>query len=268
MSEVHPEFGKLMTAEEYAKEWEDNASHFQRYGYYSMPLQRLGGPRTVMEVGCGAGRSTLALAKKGHTVIAVEINEPAAQRACEYLSRNGITAQMTHALPSSLQDAPDAPRVTIVVGDVHADGFLEPAGGLGLDAVLCWFIGAQLDVIADFQGKRGPELTSDDVRDYRLSLQARCYEIGRQVLRDRGIVQIVDRMRLQSWQDKDLARDEQAHIQAKIAGRGYEISRASTFLSKIAGGFEASGIQYLTQLPDAQVRVVTSVIATLASRQA
>jgi hypothetical protein len=73
-------------------------------------------------------------------------------------------------------------------------------------------------------------------------------------------------MRIQSWQDKDFAREEQAAAQARIAGPGYQISRSSTFLARIDGVFEGSAIQYLADQPGAQVRVVTSVIGTLVSR--
>lgn len=260
MSEVHPEFGRLMTAEQYAKEWEENSSHFEKHGYYALPLERLGKPKTVLEIGCGSGRSTLALARKGHRVVAVEINQTAARSAREFLSGQGIDTQVTDSFPDG---AGDAPQVTIVVGDVFAEGALPAGGAWHPDAVLCWFIGAQLDVIAAFFGKPVMELSGDDVRKYRLSLQAKCYEIGRRILRKGGIVQVADRMRLASWQDKDFAREEQAQTQAGLAGPGYSISRASTFLARVSGGFEGSAIQYLTQNAGAQVRVVTSVIATL-----
>lgn len=263
MSEVHPEFGRLMTAEQYAKEWEENSSHFEKHGYYTLPLERLGKPKTVMEIGCGSGRSTLALAKKGHRVVAVEINETAARSAHEFLSGHGITTQVTHSFPDGRGDSPQAPQVTIVVGDVFAEDALPADGEWHPDAVLCWFIGAQLDVIAAYLGKPVMELSSDDVRKYRLSLQSKCYEIGRRILRKSGIVQIADRMRLVSWQDKDHARDELARTQAGLAGPGFQISRSSAFLARVPGGFEGSAIQYLTQNAGAQVRVVTSVIATL-----
>jgi len=263
MSEVHPEFGRLMTAEQYAKEWEENSSHFEKHGYYALPLERLGKPKAVMEIGCGSGRSTLALAKKGHRVVAVEINEPAARSAHEFLSGHGISTDITGSFPNGSDESPDAPQVTIVVGDVFAEGALPAGGDWHPEAVLCWFIGAQLDVIAAFFGKSTMDLTSDDVRKYRLSLQAKCYEIGRRILRKGGIVQVADRMRLASWQDKDFAREEQAQTQAGLAGPDYSISRSSTFLARVSGGFEGSAIQYLTQNAGAQVRVVTSVIATL-----
>lgn len=263
MSDVHPEFGNPMTAEQYAREWDQNASHFERLGYYSMPLERLGRPKTVLELGCGAGRSTLALAKSGHTVVAVEINEPAARQALEYLSANGVATELTHAFPARPPGAPDAPQVTIVVGDALAGDILQSGLVANLDAVLCWFIGAELGVIADFAGKPRDAVSSDDVRGYRLSMQRQCYALGRQVLRDGGIVQIADRMRLVSWRDKDFAREQLVDTQTSIAGPGYRISRASTFLSRVSGQFEGSAIQYLTELPDAQIRVVTSVVATL-----
>lgn len=265
MSDVHPEFGRLMTAEQYASEWEGNSTHFQRLGYYTMPLERLGKPKTVLEIGCGSGRSTLALARKGHTVIAVEINEPAARSAQDYLSRHDISTELTNAFPDPGAQA-DRPQVTIVVGDIHAPGVLASIPPATFDAVLCWFIGAQLDVIAAHAGKTPMQLASEDVRAYRLSLQGKCYDIGRHVLREKGIVQVADRMRIQSWQDKDFAREEQAAAQARIAGPGYRISRSSTFLARVNGAFEGSAIQYLADQPGAQVRVVTSVIGTLVSR--
>ncbi len=262
MPEVHPEFGRLMTAEEYAREWEENARHFEKHGFYTMPLERLGKPKAVLEIGCGSGRSTLALAKKRHRVVAMEINATAARSAHDFLSVNGIRTQLTDALPSAHEVEKGAAQVIIVTGNILADDALASGTDWHPDAVICWFIGAQLDVIAAFFGKPTIKLTSDDVRMYRLSLQGKCYEVGRKMLHGNGLVQIADRMRLASWQDKDQARDELVQTQSELAGPDFQISRSSTFLSRVSGGFDGSSIQYLTQSPDSNVRVVTSVIAT------
>lgn len=264
MSEVHPEFGKPMTEAEYAKEWEDNSSDFERRGFYTMPLERLGAPKTVLEIGCGAGRSTLALAKGGHKVIAYEINEVAVEKTREYLSLNGIENQVVRSFPSAPQDLP---CVTLVLGDINAQDFSKLQEAERLGAVLCWFIGAQPDVIADSLRKPSLQLVTEDVRNYRLAIQSKCYEIGRHLLETGGMVQIVDRLALRSWQDKDPAREELAQMQRAISGPDYEISKSSTYLYKISGEFEASGIQYLTENSEARVNVVTSVVGQLVGRE-
>lgn len=56
----------------YANQWNLSAQYFYGKGYYSWMVDKLISYKTVVEIGCGTGYSTLALVEKGHRVIAIE----------------------------------------------------------------------------------------------------------------------------------------------------------------------------------------------------
>lgn len=61
-------------AEKYAVQWDISAQYFYEKSYYSWMSEKLNGYKIVLEIGCGTGYSTLALAEKGFKVLAVDKN--------------------------------------------------------------------------------------------------------------------------------------------------------------------------------------------------
>ena len=87
---MNSRFGIPMTAEQYASEWEENSKFFSANRYYEWMASVVDQSSTVIEVGCGSGGGTLALAKNAMKVIAVEINPTLAAAAAKFLSENAF----------------------------------------------------------------------------------------------------------------------------------------------------------------------------------
>ena len=73
----------------YAEEWDRSSKYLYDEGFYSWMANNLIGVRTVLEIGCGSGYSTLSLIQKGYKVIAIDKNEYCIDKAKELLARNG-----------------------------------------------------------------------------------------------------------------------------------------------------------------------------------
>jgi hypothetical protein len=261
MEDIRKAFGKPMTAKEYADEWEINSSSFEQLGYYKFAIEQLGECKKAIEIGAGSGRSTLALAKSGVRVAAIEINEFLADKAVAYLSGGGISS--ARADISKLREFLDGegPQVTIFVGDIFSSDIDEAISGSSCDSIVCWFIGAHPEQIASTFGVSLQSFNGREMPEYRLKVQARAYDLGRVCLCPGGIVQVLDRMTISSWQDKNFARDHLAEMQLRVSKGGFEISRRSSFLKRAEANFKTSQIQYLAEQPQGGVQVVSSTRA-------
>lgn len=114
-------------AKDYAEQWNISAKFFYEQGYYSWMAQKVEKMQTVIEVGCGTGYSTLALAENGHTVIAVDKNHDCIVSAKQLLTDKGYTED----------------DVIFVEGDIAEDTFRNHlASTFDFDVVLCWNIGS------------------------------------------------------------------------------------------------------------------------------
>ena len=82
--------------------------------------------KTVLEVGCGTGHSTLALVEKGYKVIAIDKNTNCLEKSKRLLSERGYIG-----------------HVSFVKGDVADDEFRERlAREFTFDVVVCWNVGS------------------------------------------------------------------------------------------------------------------------------
>ena len=55
--------------EKYANEWNNSAEYFSEHNSYKHLAAQISRYKTVLEIGCGTGQSTLALLKEGHSVL-------------------------------------------------------------------------------------------------------------------------------------------------------------------------------------------------------
>lgn len=113
-------------AEKYAVQWDISAQYFYEKSYYSWMSEKLNGYEMVLEIGCGTGYSTLALAEKGFKVLAVDKNANCIVKAKELLNSSGFKDN----------------QVTFIEGDVAEDSFRKMlVENYSFDIVICWNVG-------------------------------------------------------------------------------------------------------------------------------
>ena len=72
--------------EKYANEWNNSAEYFSEHNSYKHLAAQISRYKTVLEIGCGTGQSTLALLKEGHSVIALDQNPYCISKALNLIS--------------------------------------------------------------------------------------------------------------------------------------------------------------------------------------
>ncbi len=77
----------------YAEQWNVSAEYYYDKGYYSWMADKLSAYKTVLEIGCGTGYSTLALAEKGYKVISVDKNLECINQAKQLFDTKGYSQE-------------------------------------------------------------------------------------------------------------------------------------------------------------------------------
>lgn len=237
--------GTPMTAEQYAIEWKGNSKFFSENGYYSWMTSQLGAASTIVEIGCGSGGGSIVLSKQADRVISIEANEDLANTAQSYLTENGVPANITTLDEILNTGLPDDKIVTIIIANVFDERVKSLLESIGVDAVICWLIGAAPGLISDHFGKSLELFTGPEMPEYRIRIHERCYQLGVSILKQNGVVHIVDRLGLNSWTQKDFARAELIRHHDEISEGKYIFDKNSTFLKRVEKSFATSNIQYL-----------------------
>ncbi len=116
--------------EQYAEQWNCSAQFFYDKKYYQWMCEKLIGFKTVMEIGCGTGYSTLALLNSGHKVIAIDKNHECIMAAKKLIADNGHKKD----------------DIIFLEGDVADLQFREQTlSKYACDIVICWNIGTYWD---------------------------------------------------------------------------------------------------------------------------
>lgn len=264
MNAINPILGTPMTAEQYAAEWKENSKFFSENGFYGWMSSQLGAGATIVEIGCGSGGGTIALSKQADRVISIEANVDLANTAGSYLTDSGVPASVVTLDEIFDSGLPDDQKVTIIIANVFDErlkALLEP---LSVDAVVCWLIGAAPGLISDHLGKNLELFTGPEMPEYRIRVHERCYELGASILKQNGVVHIVDRLGLNSWTQKDLARAELMRHHDEISNGNYIFARENTFLKRVERSFATSNIQYLVPpgTDPSAVIVISSIKST------
>lgn len=237
--------GEPMTAEQYAVEWKENSKFFSENRFYDWMASQLGVVSTVVEIGCGSGGGTIALSKQVDRVISIEVNVDLAHVAGSHLVDSGVSVSVVTLDEIFNTGLLGDQKVTIIVADVfdqRIKPLLEP---LSVDAVVCWLIGAEPGVISANLGKSLDLFAGPEMPEYRVNVHERCYELGASILKNNGVVHIVDRIGLNSWTQKDLARAELVRSHGEISNGKYIFSRENAFLKRVEKSFATSNIKYL-----------------------
>lgn len=260
MINAHPEFGVAMTEKEYAKEWEVNSRYFKDSGQYDWMLKQLGEAGVVLEIGCGSGVSTSKIASSGAEVLAVEVNKNAVNAAAVNLRALGYEVAVLTVDEFSGWMPGSGAKITILSADIFSEEVVNALPKFVFDALLCWMTGSYPEHIGNILDKHFEEFEGAEMSEYRIKVQQRSYEIGSHILKDGGLVHIVDRAAMNSWNDKDELRLVLAETQGELAGPNFKVGKEDTMFNKLAGSYNTSNIQYIkpSEGKNAHVNVLAS----------
>ena len=125
--------------ENYALEWNKSAQFFYDHNSYKHLSDQIRKYKTVLEIGCGTGQSTLALLEAGHAVIAVDQNPYCIVKAKQLIEEFGytITEDITKISPRTVC------FIECDVTDMSFEQNILP--NISPDIVICWNIGSYWD---------------------------------------------------------------------------------------------------------------------------
>lgn len=125
--------------EKYALEWNNSAQYFYNKNNYAHLSEQIQNYKTILEIGCGTGQSTLALLESGHAVIAVDINSHCIEKAKQLVKGSGYT--ITEDMSNMSQQT-----VCFIECDVTDSSFEKNVlPHISPDAVICWNMGSYWD---------------------------------------------------------------------------------------------------------------------------
>jgi len=115
---------------QYAEQWNTSAQFFYEKKYYQWMCEKLTEFKTVMEIGCGTGYSTLALLNCGHKVVAIDKNIECIMAAKKLIADSGYAEE----------------NVIFLEGDIVDAQFREQTlSKYTCDIVICWNVGTYWD---------------------------------------------------------------------------------------------------------------------------
>jgi SAM-dependent methyltransferase len=188
----------------YVTQWGISSKHFFDSGYYNWMANAVDGRNRVLEIGCGVGYSTLTLAQRGHSIVAIDENPDCLNSTKERLEEHGFSVELhlrgqvkqepgqTYQMDyGSLPDATSA-TVLLIEGDMLNDpGLREWLSRTHLfDAVACWLLGTHQYRAAEH---RFDEYGAADQFGFRILVQNATYELADTVLSPNGMLHVVDR---------------------------------------------------------------------------
>lgn len=256
---MNPLLGRAMTPEEYANEWHASATRMAANGHYAWMVQQLGAATTVLEIGCGSGASTLSLVRAGMVVLSLDVNEFLISKSLANFIEKGVAADRVTADELSKVDLDSGPKIRLLQGNVFDSAIAAALPTRRFDAIICWLTGANPEVISGRLAKDHNTFDGSELALYRKQVHSRCYELGQSVLKPDGIVHIVDRMAISSWNDKDYLRAHLADLQGGLAGPRYILTRDQCLLRRMEEeNLRASRIQYVSDAPPGGLPVLGS----------
>lgn len=265
MTYAHPLFGIAMSEAQYAEEWNENSRYFAENHLYDWMLEQLGSADLVLEVGCGSGASTSKIASAGKEILAIEVNKDAVEAAIKNLTAAGHSARVL--LPSDLPHwrPGGTEKVSILCADFFDEGIANALPESAFDALLCWMTGSYPEHIGAVLNKNHQSFEGSEMAAYRTKMQQRCYTVGVRTLKQGGIVHIVDRTAMMSWNDKDELRKMLADMQSEHAGPSYQIGKGDTMFKRLDKPFNTSRIQYVA--PSEASKAPVSALASSKARK-
>lgn len=190
--------------------WQREGEATERRGDYDWMASLIPGNR-VLEIGCGPGYSTKALANRGLSVLSVD-----ALPECLAAAKAGLgTTSNVEFLATDMDALDETAKLAIAA--------FQP------DAVACWLMGAP----ADRTGASADRVGQSAVVAYRERLHRRVAELAT-ALPGVKAVHLVDRTAI-AWQAKDIGRDilVKYHAEKTFNGLPFRTDRQGATYRKI-----------------------------------
>lgn len=221
---------------EFLSYWEDEGAAYAKRGDYDWMASLVPG-RKVLEIGCGAGFGTLALARAGKAVFAID--------------------PLPECLTSTRNKLPGEAQVTLAAGDATA---LPPELRTAIETfapetVVCWLMGAPADITGASAADGGLAVAA-----FRERVHRAVAELAADLPSVRAL-HIIDRTAI-PWQAKDIGRDTlvQYHGGKTLADLPFAADRRNALYRKLE---ESSGQFAQLRRSHPALKSVVPVLASL-----
>ena len=192
--------------------WQEEGDSYVRHGDYDWMAAQVPGER-VLEIGCGPGFSTVALAMRGLAVLTLEALSECLAVTAARLDAAGLAAIRLQG------------DVTALAGEERA--VIE---AFAPDAVVCWLMGAPGGTTGAVAGDGGQAVAA-----YRETVHRQVAELAAALPTVRAL-HLVDRTAI-PWQAKDIGRDTlvRYHLGRTLAGLPFAAARRQALYRKLEG---------------------------------
>lgn len=250
-------------AEQYAEEWAENSLYFRKNDHYKWMIEQLGDAKFIVEVGCGAGYSTYALAQNtNRKIFVIEANKLLLKQAADYLGGKSISLEVVQSTKEAFEKINSVQVVLLHANIFEIEEHLKILEQK-FDALVCWLIGSDLLNISNRLNKDLADFEISDFGEYRENLHKFCYGLGGLLLKKNGICHMVDRLKIKSWGVKDFARNTLVEAHKKLATEEYIINFSNAYFRK-SGNFKISKMKYVfseTVNPNSGLDILSSIKA-------
>ena len=222
------------TVAEFIGYWENEGQVYVRHGDYEWMASLVPGQR-VLEIGCGVGFATEALAKRGLVVLSIDSLADCLER-----TRQRVEGGDVAFLQADLTALTDQQRATI-------EAFAP-------DAVVCWLMGAPAETTGAAAADGGRAVIA-----YREKLHRLVAELAASLPGVRAL-HFIDRTAI-PWQAKDIGRDTLVnyHLGKTLLDLPFVATRANALYRKL-------GDDTLNNVPNRKMHPsLKGVVPTLAS---
>lgn len=248
-------------AKKYADEWAESSIHFNKNSHYRWMVEQLGCAEIVIEIGCGVGYSTHAIAKKpDRKIFVIESNKKLIDDTVDYLLCNNISLEVVQS-PQDAIERINFVQVVLIHANIFEIGEQLKVLSNKFDALVCWLIGTDILNICNQLDKDFNKIENSDFGTYRQNMHAFCYELGEHILKKRGFCHMVDRVKIKSWEVKNSARNTLIEEHKRLVSQNYTIDFENTSFRK-SGNFKTSQMRYVlssTVNPNGGLDVLSSI---------
>lgn len=119
----------------YSEQWNSSADYFYNNGSYNWMCSNIKRYKTILEIGCGTGQSTLSLLENKHKVVSIEKNNFCIQKAKSLLESKGYKIG---SIESTFQNC----DVIFINRDLLNNQLTNLLNNISFDLIVCWNVGS------------------------------------------------------------------------------------------------------------------------------